>query len=384
MQMRSPPRWFKIVSIATAVLPVERSPMMSSRWPRPIAVIESMALRPVYIGSFTGCRWMTPGALNSSGRRSVASIGPSPSSGLPRGSTTRPSRPGPTGTLMTSPVRRTGSPSLTCCHSPKSATPTLSSSRLNAIPVTPCSSSSRSSATQFSRPWTRAMPSPTWRTLPTSERSVSTSNCWIRSLRIEVISSGLSFTSSPCVGARLASSSMSRCQFVSQSLEPSANAAVGQVRPDPQDDPADEVGVDGARRLDLAAGRLLDLLDDRLRLRVGELVRGRELDREPVLRLGDERVELGADLLQLARSALLRDEADEVADELVGTGGDLLEHLGLARRLDLRIAEERAQLGNLVHGASDRGEVAGDRVHAARVLRGLEERAGVHALRDGH
>ena len=34
---------------------------------------------------------MTPGALNSSGRRSVASIGPSPSSGLPSGSTTRPS-----------------------------------------------------------------------------------------------------------------------------------------------------------------------------------------------------------------------------------------------------------------------------------------------------
>src|SRR5918995_6016288 len=384
MQITSPPRWFRIVSIAIAVLPVERSPMMSSRWPRPMGIIESIAFSPVWRGSFTDCRLTTPGALNSRGRRSLVSIGPSPSSGSPSGSTTRPRSASPTGTLITSPVRRTGSPSLTCSHSPKSAAPTLSSSRLKAMPTTPCSSSSRSRATQFSRPWMRAMPSPTWRTVPTSERSVSTSNCWIRSLRIEVISSGLSFTSSPCVGARLASPSMSRCQFVSQSLEPSADAAVGQVRPDPQDDPADEVGVDGARRLDLAAGRLLDLLDDRLRLDVGELVRGRELAREPVLRLGYERVELGADLLQLARSALLRDEADEVADELVGTGGDLLEHLGFARRLDLRVAEERAQLGNLVHGASDRGEVAGDRVHAARVLRGLEERAGVHALRDGH
>ena len=56
MQTRSPPRWFRIVSIATAVLPVERSPMISSRWPRPIAVIESIALSPVYIGSFTGWR----------------------------------------------------------------------------------------------------------------------------------------------------------------------------------------------------------------------------------------------------------------------------------------------------------------------------------------
>ena len=35
------------------------------------------------------------------------------------------------------PVRRTVSPSLTSSQSPKSATPTLSSSRLNAIPTTP-------------------------------------------------------------------------------------------------------------------------------------------------------------------------------------------------------------------------------------------------------
>ena len=88
-----------IVSIATAVLPVPRSPMISSRWPRPTFVIESIALTPVWSGSFTGWRSTTPGALNSSGRRSLDSIGPPPSSGLPSGSTTRPSRPSPTGTL---------------------------------------------------------------------------------------------------------------------------------------------------------------------------------------------------------------------------------------------------------------------------------------------
>src|SRR5919197_2912201 len=38
------------------------------------------------------------------------------------------------------------------------------------------------------------MPSPTWRTVPTSARSISTSYCSIRSFRIEVISSGRSFT----------------------------------------------------------------------------------------------------------------------------------------------------------------------------------------------
>ena len=57
-----------IVSIAIAVLPVWRSPMISSRWPRPIGIIESIAFRPVCIGSLTGWRWTTPGALNSAGR----------------------------------------------------------------------------------------------------------------------------------------------------------------------------------------------------------------------------------------------------------------------------------------------------------------------------
>ena len=60
-----------IVSIAIAVLPVWRSPMISSRWPRPIGIIESIAFRPVCIGSLTGWRWTTPGALNSAGRVSV-------------------------------------------------------------------------------------------------------------------------------------------------------------------------------------------------------------------------------------------------------------------------------------------------------------------------
>jgi hypothetical protein len=43
-----------IVSTATAVLPVPRSPMMSSRWPRPIGIMASIALMPVCSGSFTG------------------------------------------------------------------------------------------------------------------------------------------------------------------------------------------------------------------------------------------------------------------------------------------------------------------------------------------
>ena len=45
---------------------------MSSRWPRPIGVIESMALMPVCSGSCTGLRPTMPGAWISMRRGSVA------------------------------------------------------------------------------------------------------------------------------------------------------------------------------------------------------------------------------------------------------------------------------------------------------------------------
>ena len=70
-----------MVSIATAVLPVCRSPMISSRCPRPIGISESMAFNPVCIGSFTDRRGMIPGAFTSTRRRSaVPVIAPLPSS----------------------------------------------------------------------------------------------------------------------------------------------------------------------------------------------------------------------------------------------------------------------------------------------------------------
>jgi len=43
--------WLRMVSMAMVVLPVRLSPMMSSRWPRPMGIIESMAFRPVCSGS---------------------------------------------------------------------------------------------------------------------------------------------------------------------------------------------------------------------------------------------------------------------------------------------------------------------------------------------
>ena len=68
MQTRPLPFWLMIVSMAMAVLPVWRSPMISSRWPRPIGISASIALMPVWTGVSTPWRTMTPGAIRSTGR----------------------------------------------------------------------------------------------------------------------------------------------------------------------------------------------------------------------------------------------------------------------------------------------------------------------------
>ena len=180
--------WLRKVSSTMAVLPVWRSPTMSSRCPRPMGISESIALRPVCIGSKTLRRGMMPGALTSTCRSSSESIGPLPSIGLPTPSTTRPSRPRPTGTETMRPVRLTRSPSRTPRSSPKSTTPTLSDSRLSAIPRTPPGSSTSSPAWTLSRPQTRATPSPTESTVPTSAISARSSKRSSCSRRTEEIS----------------------------------------------------------------------------------------------------------------------------------------------------------------------------------------------------
>ena len=97
--------------MATVVLPVLRSPMISSRWPRPMGVMASMALMPVCSGSLDG---LTPDDarcldLQCGGSASVT-IGPLPSMGSPRAFTTRPSSASPTGTDRMRPVARPPAP----------------------------------------------------------------------------------------------------------------------------------------------------------------------------------------------------------------------------------------------------------------------------------
>ncbi len=118
--------------------------MISSRWPRPIGISASIALTPVWTGVSTDLRTMTPGAIRSTGRWPVEAIGPLSSSGRPSGSTTRPSSAAPTGTSTTRPVVLTVSPSLIALALPRMTAPTVSSSRLRAMPISPPGNSSSS------------------------------------------------------------------------------------------------------------------------------------------------------------------------------------------------------------------------------------------------
>src|SRR6266581_3963015 len=151
-----------MVSTATAVLPVCRSPMMSSRWPRPIGTIESIAFRPVCTGWETDFLQTTPGATFSMTSLAFAGIGPLPSIGWPSEFTTRPRSSGPTGTSRMRPVHFTVSPSVICSYSPRITAPTESRSRLSARPsvtvtTVPCVRTSAESARLWILPRIRSL-----------------------------------------------------------------------------------------------------------------------------------------------------------------------------------------------------------------------------------
>ena len=99
---------------------------------------------------------------------------------------------------------------------------------------------------------------------------------------------------------------------------------------------------------------------------------------------GDERVELAVDLVELGRAALLGEEEDEVAQQLVGVGEDLAQRRRALVALDLRVREQAAQLGHLVDRGGELAELGVDDVELAGLLGRLEERPSVQAGGDGH
>src|SRR5215218_870930 len=374
MQIRSESLLLMIVSIAIAVLPVWRSPMISSRWPRPIGIIESIALRPVCIGSVTGWRWTTPGALNSAGRVREVLTSPLPSSGRPSGSTMRPTSSSPTGISRSWFVRLTVSPSTILCQSPNSTAPTLSDSRLRARPVTSCGSSSISNAMQFSRPWMRAMPSATESTVPTSVSSAPpASRPSMRDLRMLVISSGLICIRRCLLDGR----GLRPGDLLAKSFESGADGGVEDRVADPQHDAPEHVGVDGRRELHLAPGLAADLLADARGHAHVELDRARDLDGQELVDLLPHPVELAADAEQRRHPVVLDQQREEVLHGLVGAVERRVEALLLLLGREVRREEERLQVAALAQGVGELPDLVTDDVELVLVLGDLEQRARV-------
>src|SRR5665213_177845 len=275
--------------------------MISSRWPRPIGIKVSMALRPVCTGSCTDLRGMMPGALTSTRRFSAAPlISPLPSMGLPSGSTTRPSRALPTGTSTMAPVRLTMSPSLMVLSLPKITQPTLSVSRLRAMPLMPPGNSTISPAWTLSRPKTRAMPSPTLSTSPTSLTCASAPKFWISRLRMAEISAGWMSILVSFHGA-------------AQAIKLGAKRRIDHARADLDDEAAKQGRIDfgvKARFLaQLGFERGFEVGD----FAVAEGARGGDFGFGFAARAGDQPLIGGDDLENHEQAALLRQQQHEFA-----------------------------------------------------------------------
>ena len=128
----------------------------------------------------------------------------------------------------------------------------------------------------------------------------------------------------------------------------------------------------------------MDLFQNRLGVRLRELVRGRQLDVEAALLGCHQAVELAGDLRDLPNAALLGGEPQEVAQELIRLADDLDDDVGLRLGGQLRVTKDCAQLGNVAYGRSEVAELLGDLLQATLLLRGLEEGAGVGAVDGGY
>src|SRR5215211_7819773 len=298
-------------------------------------------------------------------------MSPLPSSGLPSGSTIRPSSSSPTGISSRRPVRLTVSPSTTFSQSPNITVPTLSDSRLSARPVTSWGNSSISKDWAFSSPWTREMPSATESTVPTSVSSAwPSSRPSMRLFRMLVISSGLICISQSSGGLG---------HVLSQVVEAIADGGVKDGVADAEHEAADDVGVDGLGELDALTGLLADLVADAPRDLVVELDGARDLDGQQLVLALPQDVVGAPDAEERRRAVLLHEQLEEVQDRRVGALDHLLEPVLLLLRGEVGAEEEDLQLAVAGERVGDLAELLADGVELVLLGGHLEERPCVDA-----
>ena len=383
MQITSPPRWLMIVSTPIAVLPVPRSPMISSRCPRPIGIIESIALSPVWSGSFTGWRWMTPGALNSSGRR------------LGRRDRAQAVE------RVAERVDDAAEQPLADRHAHHRAG---AAHRLALLDVLPLAEERDADVVLLEVEGDaddavlELEPLEGDAVLEAVDAGDAVADLEhgadLREVGLDVVlldplledrgdlfGAELHGTLSSAFGAQFrVTSSRRRRSRRPRTLASTRSEPAWRIIPPIRSGSTERV----ASTVRPEACSILR--DDRARLVVGELVRGRQLDREAALLAVDDRLELLGDPARARRRGPSPRRGARSSGRGVGARGDLLEHARPWRRgSSCGLREERRELGDR-RRAPPRARRARRATTSTRscVPRRLEERARVHALRDRH
>src|SRR3954452_9535782 len=178
-------------------------------------------------------------------------------------------------------------------------TPTLSVSRFSAMPRMPAEGNSTiSPAITFWRPNTRAIPSPTDRTWPVSATLASVSNAAICFFRISEISAGrISILRGSLHG-------------VLQALQAGFQTGVVQAGPDPDDQAAEQVGLDPLTDIDVAIAGLDQPGAKLLALHVVERMRRGDEGGDDAAPLGHQVGEGADDVTQGVQAAIGGDDSD--------------------------------------------------------------------------
>jgi hypothetical protein len=100
--------------------------------------------------------------------------------------------------------------------------------------------------------------------------------------------------------------------------------------------------------------------------------------------LGDQALELARDLLQRARAALVGEDEQEVAQQLLAAAQQVLDCTCARARVELRVAQQLAQLRHLGLRLHDLRQVVADGPEPVLVARRLEQRRRIHAVNYRH
>src|SRR5690606_14984029 len=239
---------------------------------------------------------------------------------------------------------------------------------------TPLANATISPAWTLSRPWMRAMPSPTESTEPTSETCASVPKLAIWSRMTLEISAARISMRVPLAFHRLG-----------ERVETRADRAVDALRTDGDDQAAEQVGIDAGLELDGAAFAGAELLLQRRKLLVGERVGAGDFGADFAALSSSDGLERANHRGQLGRAAVLRQHAEEVARQIGELERFAKAREDLAERVaaDLRVADQRAQLGRFAQRLGERLEIGFDRADETALAGKIEQGRGITPCQAG-